>query len=199
MFDLPVPVISIITGNCLGVGLFFVCAADVAIVDETAKLQVLDAGLGYYPGMALPFLLERKVGVQQASLLTMTQEAISAREAERFGLVARCLVAGSAFDEGMRLARAIAAAAPEVVKYNKRGPSGASKKSLVRDRGWRGPVSERLSDQGVSNPHCYQRRERCGGREGCDKTGLRRRMHHLDRLGVWRSFAVDWYSLLFRD
>ena len=119
MFDLPVPVISIITGNCLGVGLFFVCAADVAIVDETAKLQVLDAGLGYYPGMALPFLLERKVGVQQASLLTMTQEAISAREAERFGLVARCLVAGSAFDEGMRLARAIAAAAPEVVNYIK--------------------------------------------------------------------------------
>ena len=115
MFDVPVPVISIITGNCLSVGLVFVCAADVAIVDETAKLQVLDAGLRYYPGMALPFLLERKVGVQQASLLTMAQEAISAREAERLGLVARCLVTGSAFDEGMRPARAIAAAAPEVV------------------------------------------------------------------------------------
>jgi enoyl-CoA hydratase/carnithine racemase len=120
ILDLPVPVISIITGKCFGVGLFFVCAADVAIVDETANLQILDAALGYFPGMALSFLLERKVGVQQASLLTMAQEAVSAREAERLGLVARCVAVGRAFDEGKRLAQAIAAAAPEVVRNIKK-------------------------------------------------------------------------------
>lgn len=65
--------------------------------------------------MGLPYLLQRKVGIQQAALLLLAQEPVSGREAERIGLVTRCVPAGTARGEAMRLARRIAGAAPAVI------------------------------------------------------------------------------------
>ena len=110
---------SVLQGDCLGVAPIFACAADITFADETLKLQITFAGLGLYPGMALPTLLARKVGPHQAALLTMTNETISGREAERIGLVERCVGAGAAYEEALRTARAIAASAPSIVKLLK--------------------------------------------------------------------------------
>jgi enoyl-CoA hydratase/carnithine racemase len=70
--------------------------------------------------MALPTLLARKVGPNRASLLAMTNEIISGREAERIGLVERCVSAGAAYEQAVGTARAIAASAPSVVKLLKK-------------------------------------------------------------------------------
>ena len=120
ILSIQVPVIAVLHGDCLGVAPIFACAADIVFADETLQLQITFAGLGLYPGMALPTLLARKVGPYRASLLTMTNEIISGREAERIGLVERCVRAGSAYEEAVRTARAIAASAPSVVKLLKR-------------------------------------------------------------------------------
>src|SRR3984893_1038386 len=87
VLDLPMPVIAVLQGDCIGVAPVFACAADIAFADETLKLQITFAGLGLYPGMALPTLLTRKVGQSRASLLTMANEIVTGREAERIGLV----------------------------------------------------------------------------------------------------------------
>jgi enoyl-CoA hydratase/carnithine racemase len=50
MLDLPVPVIVVLQGDCIGVAPVFACAADIAIADETLRLQVTFASLGFYPG-----------------------------------------------------------------------------------------------------------------------------------------------------
>jgi enoyl-CoA hydratase/carnithine racemase len=120
ILSIQVPVIAVLQGDCVGVAPIFACAADIAVADETLKLQITFAGLGLYPGMALPTLLARKVGPYRASLLTMTNEIISGREAERIGLVERCVRAGGAYEEAVRTARAIAASASSVVKLLKR-------------------------------------------------------------------------------
>jgi enoyl-CoA hydratase len=120
VLDLPVPVISVTTGDCLGVAAFFVCAADVMIADETAKVQIGDAGLGYFPELALPFLMERRIGVQQAPLLTMARQPLSGHDAEKVGLVARCVIAVQAFDEAVQLAEQIASGAPAVIREIKK-------------------------------------------------------------------------------
>ena len=62
VLDLPVPVVVVLQGDCIGVAPVFACAADIAIADETLSLQVTFASLGFYPGMALPELLKRRVG-----------------------------------------------------------------------------------------------------------------------------------------
>lgn len=120
ILSIDVPVIAVLHGDCLGIAPIFACAADIALADDTLQLQITFAGLGLYPGMALPNLLARKVGPYRASLLTMTNETISGREAERMGLVERCVPAGAAYEQAVRTARAIAASAPSVVKLLKR-------------------------------------------------------------------------------
>ena len=120
VLDLPLPVIAVLQGDCIGVAPVFACAADIAFADETLKLQITFAGLGLYPGMALPTLLTRKVGPYRASLLTMANEIITGREAERMGLVERCVPAGTAFEEALKTARAVSASAPSVVRLLKR-------------------------------------------------------------------------------
>jgi 2-(1,2-epoxy-1,2-dihydrophenyl)acetyl-CoA isomerase len=120
VLDLPVPVIAVLQGNCIGVAPLFACAADIAFADETLRLQVTFAGLGLYPGMAMPTLLTRKVGPYRATLLTMANEVITGGEAERIGLVERCVPAGAAYEEALKTARAIGASAPSVVRLLKK-------------------------------------------------------------------------------
>jgi len=119
MLDLDVPIISALNGDCIGVAPVFACAPDIVIADETLNLQVTFAGLGLYPGMGLPSLLLRRVGAQQASLIMMAGERISGRDAARIGLAARCVPAGKAFEEALRVARNIVAASPHVVRQLK--------------------------------------------------------------------------------
>jgi enoyl-CoA hydratase/carnithine racemase len=83
-------------------------------------LQVTFGGLGLYPGMALPTLLTRKVGPYRASLMTMANEIITGREAERIGPVERCVPAGFAYEEALKTARAIGASAASVVRLLKK-------------------------------------------------------------------------------
>jgi 2-(1,2-epoxy-1,2-dihydrophenyl)acetyl-CoA isomerase len=119
MLDLEVPVISALQGDCIGVAPVFACAPDIAFADETLNLQVTFAGLALYPGMGLPWLIARKIGASRAALLTMSNLPVSGREAERLGLVERCVLAGQVFDEALRVARDIVKSGPATVRLLK--------------------------------------------------------------------------------
>lgn len=120
MLDLEVPVISALQGDCIGVAPVFACAPEIALADETLNLQVTFAGLALYPGMGLPWLIARKIGASRAALLTMSNLTVSGREAERLGLVERCVPAGQVFDEAVRVARDIAKSGSATVRLLKK-------------------------------------------------------------------------------
>ena len=132
MIDLPVPVISALQGDCIGVAPVFALAPDIAIADETLNLQVTFANLALYPGMALPGLLMRKVGRSRTALLAIACETVNGKEAERLGLVERCVPAGKAFDEALRIARNIAAAGSDTVRLLKKN-IGLKKEDLFAE------------------------------------------------------------------
>jgi enoyl-CoA hydratase/carnithine racemase len=119
MLDLDIPVISAMQGDCIGVAPVFACAPDIALADETLNLQVTFAGLNFYPGMGLAYLLVRKIGASRAAFLMMPNLAVSGREAERLGLVERCVPAGAIFDEALKIAREIAASSATTVRLLK--------------------------------------------------------------------------------
>jgi enoyl-CoA hydratase/carnithine racemase len=119
MLELEIPVISAMQGDCIGVAPVFACAPDIALADETLNLQVTFAGLNFYPGMGLPYLLTRKVGASRAAFLMMPNLAVSGREAERLGLVERCFSKGTVFDEALKIARQITESSPETVRLLK--------------------------------------------------------------------------------
>lgn len=132
MLDLPVPVISVLQGDCIGVAPVFALAPEIAIADETLNLQVTFASLALYPGMALPGLLLRKVGRSRTALMAIAGEAVNGREAERLGLVERCTPSGQAFEEALRIARNIAAAGSETVRLLKK-TIGLKKEDLAAE------------------------------------------------------------------
>ena len=70
--------------------------------------------------MALPELLKRRISPYNALRLCASNEALSGEEAERIGLIDKCLPAGKAFDHALQLARQIALSAPDVVRLLKK-------------------------------------------------------------------------------
>jgi enoyl-CoA hydratase/carnithine racemase len=109
LLDVPVPVIAAIEGDCIGVAPIFACASDICVADETTNFQITFAGLGLYPGMAMSYLVPKRVGAQQAALLMVAGAPFSGKEAAECGFVTRSVPKGSVHEEALKIARQIAA------------------------------------------------------------------------------------------
>jgi enoyl-CoA hydratase len=84
--DLPVPVIAVIRGWCLGAGLELAAACDLRIADETARLGMPEVKLGI-PSVVEAALLPGLIGWARTRELLLFGEVLGAEEALRIGLV----------------------------------------------------------------------------------------------------------------
>src|SRR5262252_9419254 len=109
LLAVPVPVISSIEGDCIGVAPIFACASDICVADETANFQITFAGLGLYPGMALSYLVPKRVGAQQAALLMVAGAPFAGKDAAECGFVTKSVPNGAVHAEALKIALQIAA------------------------------------------------------------------------------------------
>jgi enoyl-CoA hydratase/carnithine racemase len=116
---LPQPVIAVIDGAAEGWGLALALACDVRIASSRATFAVPDAGRGRLPGGGLTQRLPRIVGAARASALVLLGERLSARDAERWGLVAEVVVPGRLAARAAACARVLAARGPIALRYAK--------------------------------------------------------------------------------
>nr|MBP7322439.1 enoyl-CoA hydratase/isomerase family protein [Deltaproteobacteria bacterium] len=84
--DLATPVVSLISGQCLGGGLEMAMFAHVIFADESAKMGQPEIGLGVFAPPA-SVMLPAKLGQSRADDLLLTGRIISAQEAKQSGLV----------------------------------------------------------------------------------------------------------------
>ena len=87
--EAPAPVIAAVRGQCLGGGFELVLACDLILADKTAQFASPEIKLAVF-APAASALLPVRVGLAIASRLLLTGGALSAEEAARCGLVARC-------------------------------------------------------------------------------------------------------------
>lgn len=85
--SLSVPVIAQIDGNCLGGGLQIALGADYRIVNNNAKLAIMEARWGLCPDMGANAVIAGLVKRDQALWLASHANPISAQQAEQLGLV----------------------------------------------------------------------------------------------------------------
>jgi enoyl-CoA hydratase/carnithine racemase len=116
VLDIPVPVIAAMEGDCIGVAPVFACVSDIALADESANFHITFAALGLCPGMAMSYLVPKRVGAQQAAVLMVAGAPFSGRRAADCGLVARSVSKGTVHQEALALARQIAANDPATVR-----------------------------------------------------------------------------------
>jgi 2-(1,2-epoxy-1,2-dihydrophenyl)acetyl-CoA isomerase len=91
MRHMPKPVIAAIQGVATGISLNIALACDMRIAADNARLAEGFARIGLVPDGGGGYTLPRLVGLGRAMEIALLAEDISAPEAERIGLVNRCV------------------------------------------------------------------------------------------------------------
>ena len=119
LLDLEVPIVGALNGHTVGGGFGLALVCDIRIGARDAKYGANFVKLGLAPGMAISYLLPRVVGYPKANELLLTGRLVGGDEAERLGILNKCVAAEDVLGEAMSIARTIAANAPLAVKATK--------------------------------------------------------------------------------
>lgn len=105
---LPIPVISAVTGPAAGVGCSLALAADFVIVGKGGYFLQAFVNIGLVPDGGSSWMLPRLVGLAHANRMMMLGERIYGEEAERIGLVYKCVEDDAVMTEARSLAARLA-------------------------------------------------------------------------------------------
>ena len=83
----PLPTIAAVNGAAVGAGLNLALAADLRIAGPKARFDARFLQLGIHPGGGMTWMLQRLVGPQSATAMTLFKHIPDAVEAKRIGLV----------------------------------------------------------------------------------------------------------------
>jgi 2-(1,2-epoxy-1,2-dihydrophenyl)acetyl-CoA isomerase len=114
------PIIGAINGVAAGAGASLAFACDIRIAAENASFLLAFGRIGLIPDSGATWFLPRLVGPAKAAEIALTGDALSAADAERFGLVARVVPSESLPDEARTLAVRLASGAPRAIALTKR-------------------------------------------------------------------------------
>lgn len=118
--DMPQPVIAAVNGPAAGGGMNLALACDIRIASDQASFCEAFARIGLFPDFGGMYFLPRLVGAAKAAELFWSAEILTAREAERLGIVNRTVPHEKFLEETKKLAAQLAAAPPLAVKAVKR-------------------------------------------------------------------------------
>ncbi len=93
LLELDAPVVAVVHGAALGGGCELTLCCDIVLAAESASFGVPEIKLGVFPPVA-SVALPRMIAPHRASDLVLTGRTLTAREAERAGLVSRTVPDG---------------------------------------------------------------------------------------------------------
>lgn len=106
---MPVPVIAAVNGVAAGAGANFALCCDFVLAARSASFIQAFSKIGLVPDCGGTWLLPRLVGRARALGLAMTGDKLPADEAERIGLIWRCVDDAALMDSALALAQRLAA------------------------------------------------------------------------------------------
>jgi 2-(1,2-epoxy-1,2-dihydrophenyl)acetyl-CoA isomerase len=106
---LPKPVIAAVNGVAAGAGANFALACDLVLAARSASFIQAFSKIALVPDCGGTYFLPRLAGLQRAMGMALLAERVSAEDAERWGLIWKCVDDAKLMDEASALARALAA------------------------------------------------------------------------------------------
>lgn len=95
------PIIAAVNGVAAGAGANIALACDIVVAQENAGFIQAFSLIGLIPDSGGTFMLPRLIGFQKASALAMLGDKITAQEAERIGMIYKCVPADE-FEEAIK-------------------------------------------------------------------------------------------------
>jgi enoyl-CoA hydratase/carnithine racemase len=126
------PTICEIHGGCIGGAMELALACDLRVMADDALIGMPETRVGLIPDVGGSSRLPAVVGLGRAKELIMTGKLIGAAEAERIGLVNRCVPVGQLEASTQQLADELLACAPIAVGLAKRVLDAAAKPALAQ-------------------------------------------------------------------
>jgi len=105
---LPMPVIAAVNGTAAGAGANLALACDLVLAARSAKFIQAFVKIGLLPDTGGTWLLPRHIGMARALGLAMTGDAISADQAEAWGMIWRVVETETLLPEAIQLATQLA-------------------------------------------------------------------------------------------
>jgi len=166
--SMPVPVVAAVNGVAAGAGANLALCCDVVLAARSASFIQAFAKIGLVPDTAGTWLLPRLVGRARALGLAMLGDKLAAEEAERIGLVWRCVDDTALADEAAALAGRLAAMPSRALAATRAALDGAQSLTLEQALD-----EEARLQSDLGRAHDYQ--------EGVAAFGARRAPQFTDR------------------
>lgn len=115
---IPVPVIAVVHGKCLGGGFQIAMGADFRIAQTNTDFSILEAKWGLIPDMSITVTTRQLAPIDKLKELTMTGRFFDAQEAKELNLVT--YVDDDPMAKAEALVEEIRARSPDSVSYSKR-------------------------------------------------------------------------------
>jgi enoyl-CoA hydratase len=120
MLDCEKPIVSAINGTAVGAGLAVALMADISVIAQDAKLTDGHLRLGVVAGDHAAVLWPLLCGMAKAKYYLLTADFIDGEEAERIGLVSRCVPRDQVLDTALEIATRIATGPQQAARWTKR-------------------------------------------------------------------------------
>jgi 2-(1,2-epoxy-1,2-dihydrophenyl)acetyl-CoA isomerase len=127
---LPIPVLCAVNGVAAGAGCNFALACDIVIAARSARFIEVFSRIGLIPDAGGTYLLPRLIGTARAVGMALTAEAVSAEQAEAWGLIWKCVDDGELMPQARNLAATLAAGATRGFALTKQALYASSGNSI---------------------------------------------------------------------
>lgn len=115
------PFVCAVNGTAAGAGANIALACDIVIASEEAKFIQSFSQIGLIPDSGGTYILPRLIGLQRATALTFLGEKISAKEAEKMGMIWKSYPANEFMNEAKNIAQKLAQMPTRGFGLTKRG------------------------------------------------------------------------------
>jgi 2-(1,2-epoxy-1,2-dihydrophenyl)acetyl-CoA isomerase len=145
--DLRVPLVVAVNGVAAGAGMSLALIGDIVIAAHSASfLQLFAPKLGLMPDLGSTFFLPRLVGTARAKGLTLLGDALSAADAERWGLIWASVEDAALPEQAAAAARRLAAGPTEAFRRIKAVFNQAPARTLSEQLAIEAALQEQLGD-----------------------------------------------------
>lgn len=144
LHDFPVPVVAAVNGVAAGAGANIALNCDLVIAARSASFLQAFSKIGLIPDAGGTWLLPRLVGRANAMAMALLGDKCPAEEAQRIGLIYRCVDDASLGAEALALAQRLAAMPVRALAETRRAFAAADRQTLSAALSMEADVQRRL-------------------------------------------------------